>query len=69
MPNFSLYELSILANAVEKQRTIAKDEYVQRMNALDRIDQKLRREIDSLNGVIHEELRERGFYEEGFHDE
>lgn len=63
MSNFTLYDLSILANAVEHERRIAKDDYVQRMATLDRISQKLRQEIDSLEGEKYDELRERGFYE------
>ena len=66
MSNFSLFELSVVANAIEHQRKLAKDEYVDRMNYLDRISEKIRRQIDSLEGVKAEELRERGFYEEVF---
>lgn len=66
MSNFSLFELSVMANAIEHQRKLAKDEYVDRMNYLDRISEKIRRQIDSLEGVKTDELRERGFYEEVF---
>ena len=64
MSNFSLFELSVMANAIEHQRKLAKDEYVDRMTYLDRISEKIRHQIDSLEGVKAEELRERGFYEE-----
>lgn len=64
MPNFTLFELCVLANAVEKQRSLAKDEYVQRMQSLDRISRKLAQQIDSLKGEKHVEYRERGFYDD-----
>lgn len=66
---FTLFELSVMANAIEHQRKLAKDEYVDRMTYLDRISEKLRRQIDSLEGVKAEELRERGFYEEAINNE
>ena len=69
MSNFSLFELSVVANAIEHQRKLAKDEYVDHMTYLDRISEKIRRQIDSLEGVTAEELRERGFYEEAIDNE
>ena len=68
MPNFSLYELSIMANAVEHQRKLAMDDYVQRCNALDRISSKIRAQIDSLRGEKSEFLRERGYYDDILED-
>lgn len=62
--NFTLYELCVITNAIERQRSLAKDDYVQRMQELDRISRKLSYEIDSLKDVVHEELVERGFYED-----
>lgn len=64
MPNFTLYELSVLANAVQQQRSAVTEEYLSKVQPLDRIDKKLRQEIDSLKGVISEELTERGFFDE-----
>ena len=69
MNNFSLFELSVMANAIEHQRKLASDEYTQRMNYLDRISHKIRQKIDALETNKSEELRERGFYEEGPVDE
>ena len=69
MSNFSLFELSVMANAIERQRKLAEDEYVQRTNYLDRISRKIRQQIDSLEGTKSEELRERGFYEEAIDNE
>lgn len=69
MNNFSLFELSVMANAIEHQRKLANDEYTQRMNYLDRISRKIRQQIDVLETSKSEELRERGFYEEGTVDE
>lgn len=68
MPNFSLYELSVMANAIEHQRKLATDEYVQRCNALDRISNKIRAQIDSLRSEKSEFLRERGYYDEILED-
>ena len=64
MPNFSLFELSVMANAIEHQRRLAKDEYIGRMNYLDRICDKIRQQIDSLEGTKADDLRERGFYDD-----
>lgn len=69
MSNFSLFELSVMANAIEHQRKLANDEYTQRMNYLDRISSKIRQQIESLEGAKHKELRERGFYEEAIDHE
>lgn len=70
MPNFTLYELSVLANAVQQQRSAVTEEYLSKVQPLDQIDKKLRQEIDSLKGVISEELVERGFFVNGgFNDE
>ena len=69
MNNFSLFELSVVANAIEHQRKLANDEYTQRMNYLDRISRKIRQQIDVLETNKSEELSERGFYEEGTVDE
>lgn len=64
MQDFTLYDLSMLANAVEHQRKLANDEYAARMNSLDRLSGKIRARIDVLETSKTEELRERGFYEE-----
>ena len=72
MDKFSLYELSIMINAIERQRRSAMDEYVDKMNALDGICRKLRLRIDAVQEKKTEELAERGFFEdygEGFCDE
>ena len=55
----TLYDLSVLANAVERQRKRVTDEYVDKVNDLDRISAKLRRMIDALQSEIGDELRER----------
>ena len=55
----TLYDLSVLANAVERQRKRVTDEYVDKVNDLDRICAKLRRMIDALQSEIGDELRER----------
>jgi hypothetical protein len=69
MNNFSLFELSVVANAIEHQCKLANDEYTQRMNYLDRISRKICQQIDVLETNKSEELSERGFYEEGTVDE
>ena len=68
MNNFSLFELSVVANAIEHQRKLANDEYTQRMNYLDRISRKIRQQIDVLENSKSEELRERGFFGEPLDD-
>lgn len=68
MNNFTLYDLSVMANAIEHQRKLAQDDYAQRMNHLDRISGKIRQQIESLEGTKHEELRERGFFGEPLDD-
>lgn len=55
----TLYDLSVLTNAVERQRKRVTDEYVDKVNDLDRISAKLRRMIDALQSEIGDELRER----------
>lgn len=62
MNNFTLYELSTLANAIEKQRKMAQDDYAQQINHLDRISLKLRQQIDKLTEEKAEHLTERGFF-------
>ena len=68
MNNFSLFELSVVANAIEHQRKLANDEYTQRMNYLDRISHKIRQQIDVLENSKSEELSERGFFGEPIDD-
>lgn len=63
MNNFSLYDLSALANAIEHERKLAQSDYAQRMNHLDRISLKLRQQIDQLTADRANELEERGFFE------
>lgn len=55
----TLYDLSVLTNAVERQRKRVTDEYVDKVNDLDRISAKLRQMIDALQSEIGDELRER----------
>ena len=62
MNNFTLYDLSVMANAIEHQRKLAQDDYAQRMNHLDRISAKLRQQIDKLTTEKAEHLTERGFF-------
>jgi hypothetical protein len=62
MSNFTLYELSTIANAIERQRKAAADDYAQQMNHLDRISLKLRQQIDKLVEDKAEHLTERGFF-------
>lgn len=56
---FTLYELSVLANALERQRKRCTDEYTDRMAELDRISKKLRYMIYAANEDISELLREK----------
>lgn len=71
MYEFTLYDLSALALAVEKQKQVARDEYADKMRALDHLSDKIRQHIDALQATKKEELAERGFYneEEPFYDE
>ena len=72
MNRFTLYELSIMTNAIERQRQSVVTEYTDKMNALEGISRKLRVHIDALQRKKTEELEERGFFEEclgGFDDE
>ena len=62
MNNFTLYDLSVMANAIEHQRKLAQDDYAQRMAHLDRISAKLRQQIDKLTTEKAEHLTERGFF-------
>ena len=61
---FTLFELSVMANAVEHQRKLATDEYTDRMRYLDRISSKIRQQINDLETRKTEELSERGFCDE-----
>lgn len=56
---FTLYELSALANMLEKQRKQCTDEYTDKMAQYDRISKKLRHMIYAANEEITEELREK----------
>jgi hypothetical protein len=62
MNNFTLYELSTMANAIEQRRKSVQDDYSQQMNHLDRISLKLRQQIDNLTEEKAEHLTERGFF-------
>ena len=62
MNNFTLYDLSVMANAIEHQRKLAQDDYAQHMNHLDRISLRLRQQIDKLTAEKAEHLTERGFF-------
>ena len=61
---FTLFDLSVIANAIEHQRKLATDEYHNRMQYLDRISQKVRQRIDAMEANKAEHLSEKGFFEE-----
>ena len=64
MNSFTLYDLSVLAHAVDQQRKKAMQEYKDRMEALDRLSDKIRNHIDTLNNSKCAELHERDFFNE-----
>lgn len=64
MNSFTLYDLSVLANAVEQQRNKVTQEYEDKMKGLDRISDKIRNQIDALNDKKRAELSERDFFNE-----
>ena len=64
MNSFTLYDLSVLANAVEQQRKKVIQEYEDKMKGLDRISVKIRNQIDALNDKKCAELSERDFFNE-----
>ena len=61
---FTLFDLSVIANAIEHQRKLATDEYNARMQYLDRISRKVRQKIDTMEANKSEHLSEKGFFEE-----
>lgn len=64
MNNFTLFDLSVMANAIEQQRKKVTQEYGDRMQALDRIFVKIRNQIDVLEQKKRDELAERSFFDE-----
>lgn len=64
MSNFTLYDLSMLALAIERQKKAAKAEYEERVAALDRLSAKLQREVDAVQSAKSAELEERGFFDD-----
>ena len=64
MNNFTLFDLSVMANAIEQQRKKVTQEYGDRMQALDRISVKIRNQIDVLEQKKRDELAERSFFDE-----
>lgn len=63
MKKFTLYELSVIANAIEHQRQVAVDEYMQRYKSLNLISDKLRQAMDALREEERQEYAERNAFD------
>lgn len=63
-PKFNLYDLATLAVAIDHQREVARSEYLDRLNHLDKLSRMVRQYVDAYTEEKGEELEERGFFPE-----